>query len=145
MPVPMEIGGVPEGKNRGKDQNKGPKGKGKSNGQKGSSSKGKGHGQSGHKGENPNKDKECHYCHGKGHLKADCRARIKDEQGKGGKGNKPKGDAAIPEEEPQGDPLSATVDQDDLDSFVAGAIDAKRLILVDSGAGSHLFTKPTLP
>ena len=60
---------------------------------------------------------------------------------KGGKGNKPKGDAAIPEEEPQGEPLSATVDQDDLDSFVAGAIDAKRLILVDSGAGSHLFTK----
>ena len=141
MPVPMEIGGVPKGKTKGKGQNKGPKGKGKSNDQKGSSSKGKGQGQSGHKGENPNKDKECHYCHRKGHLKADCRVRIRDEKNKSGKGSKPKGNAAIPEEEPQGEPLSATVDQDELDSFVAGAIDSKKWILVDSGAGSHLFTK----
>ena len=141
MPVPMEIGGVPKGKSKSKGQSKGPKGKGKSNDQKGSSSKGKGQGQSGHKCENPNKDKECHYRHRKGHLKADCRVRIKDEKRKGGKGNKPKGNAAIPEEEPQGEPLSVTVDQDELDSFVAGAIDSKKWILVDSGAGSHLFTK----
>ena len=37
--------------------------------------------------------------------------------------------------------MSATVDQDELDSVVAGAIDSKKWILVDSGAGSHLFTK----
>lgn len=31
--------------------------------------------------------------------------------------------------------------QSNLDSLVAGAIDSKKMILVDTGAGSHLFTK----
>ena len=37
--------------------------------------------------------------------------------------------------QPQGEPLSATLDQSDLDSSVAGAIESKKMILVDTGAG----------
>ena len=68
--------------------------------------------------QNPNKDKECHYCHKKGHLKSDCRQRMKDEKGKG-KGGK-MSTAAVPQEEP----LSATI-ADESDSLIAGVFNSQ--------------------
>lgn len=74
MPQPMEIGANPERKGKGKDKAKNPKGKGKSPDSNGASSssqqKGKGKGSDTNKKENLNKDKECHYCHRKGHIKS---------------------------------------------------------------------------
>ena len=87
--------------------------------------------------QNPNKDKECHYCHKKGHLKSDCRQRMKDEKGKG-KGGKISA-AAVPQEEPQSEPLSATI-ADESDSWIAGVFNSQ-MILVDTGAGAHMFSK----
>ena len=141
----MEIGATPKGKGNGKDKGKNPKGKGKSPDSKGASSssqqKGKGKGSDTNKKENPNKNKECCYCHHKGHIKPECRVKHKDDREKDKKSSKYRGTAAAPEDEPPGEPLSATLDQSDLDSSVAGAIDSKKTILVGMGAGSHLFTK----
>ena len=70
---PMEMGAV------GKSGKKGPgkKGKGK-NDQKG---RGKGPGQGKGSGtQNPNADRECFYCHRKGHIKEECRIRVADER-----------------------------------------------------------------
>ena len=127
MPQPMEIGATPKGKGKGKDKGKNPKGNGKSPDSKGASSssqrKGKGKGSGTNKKENLNKDKECHYCHRKGHIKSECKVKQKDDREKDKKSSKYRSAAAAPEDEPQGEPLSATLDQSDLDSFVACAID----------------------
>ena len=84
VPQPMEIGATPKGKGKGKDKGKNPKGKGKSPDSKGARSsseqKGKGKRSDTNKKENPNKDKECHYCHRKGHIKSECRVKQKDDR-----------------------------------------------------------------
>jgi hypothetical protein len=143
MPIPMEVGAVVKGKGgKGKPgKGKEPKGKGKSQDGKGGNpkSKGKGSNPNQNQRDNPHKDKECHYCHKKGHLKADCRQKQKDDREKS-KSTKYRSAAGAPEDEPQGEPLFATVDLEG-ESFVAGMVESKRLILVDTGAGSHLFTK----
>ena len=137
-PTPMDIGAVP-GKGRGKTKGK-EKGKGK--GQKGAS---KGNTQ------NPNKDKECHYCHKMGHISSECRKKARDEaekkknnnkgkdKGKGS-GGKNRPHAASPAEEPE--PLSATPAEDP-DYVAALTLEASQgsEVLVDTGAGSHLFVK----
>ena len=70
---PMEIGAVGKSGKKGK----GKKGKGK-NDQKGG---GKGPGQGKGTGTpNPHADRECFYCHRKGHIKEECRFRIADEK-----------------------------------------------------------------
>ena len=127
LPQPMEIGGAPKGKWTAKGEKAGKKGK-----DKGIPGTGKGPGSS-------NKEKTCFYCGKPGHVKADCRKRKADEKSKGkeGKGNKggkakggKRGNAALPEEEPQGD-----------EEILAATVSGKDLILVDTGAGSNLFTK----
>ena len=79
--------------------------------------------------------KECRYCHKMGHIKADCRKRLADEakdtKGKKGSG-KPRTHAAAPDQEPE--PASAMVD------LIAGVV-PRQQILVDTGAGNHLFPK----
>ena len=119
MPAPMEIGAIPKGKGKqpkGGGKGKENKGKGKGYGGKGENQSGKGKSSNGY--QNPNKDKECHYCHKKGHLKSDCRQRMKDEKGKG-KGGK-MSTAAVPQEEP----LSATI-ADESDSLIAGVFNSQ--------------------
>ena len=139
QPVPMDIGAAPgKGKGKGKDKDKkgSPKGSGKPSTPAPKA--------------NPNKNKECHYCHKIGHISADCRKRIKDEaeakkkkgdKGKG-KGGKNRPHAASPaEEEPE--PLSATPAEDPAGYVAAVTLEAGRSseVLVDTGAGSHLFVK----
>ena len=100
---------------------------------------------------NPHKDKTCHYCQKLGHISSECRKRIKDEaekakekdakgKGKGGKNRPPH--AARCAEEPE--PLSATPSQEPGADYVA-ALTLKAgqssEVLVDAGAGSHLFVK----
>ena len=79
-PAPMDIGYV--GGKKGKDH----KGKGKDSVKGKDYGKGKDQGKSKDKGKgkSQNKDVVCFYCQRKGHLKADCRKRLKDEQGKSG-------------------------------------------------------------
>ena len=48
------------------------------------SSKGKGKPATGAGAGGTRKDQVCHYCHKTGHLRAECRKRLKDEQGKSG-------------------------------------------------------------
>jgi hypothetical protein len=76
----MDIGYV--GGKKGKDH----KGKGKDSVKGKDYGKGKDQGKSKDKGKgkSQNKDVVCFYCQRKGHLKADCRKRLKDEQGKSG-------------------------------------------------------------
>ena len=70
---PMEIGAVGKSGKKGT----GKKGKGK-NDQKG---RGKSPGQAKGSGtQNPNADRECFYCHRKGHVKEECRIRMADER-----------------------------------------------------------------
>ena len=81
---PMEIGAVGKSGKKGK----GKKGKGK-NDQKGG---GKGPGQGKGTGTpNPHADRECFYCHRKGHIKEECRIRIADEKDSKSKDEKDKG------------------------------------------------------
>ena len=80
---PMEIGAVGKSGKKGK----GKKGKGK-NDQKGG---GKGPGQGKGTGTpNPHPDRECFYCHRKGHIKEECRFRIADEKDSKSKDEKDK-------------------------------------------------------
>ena len=136
MPVAMEIGATPYSK-KGKGVGKDPNGKGKDKGgKKGKGEKGgKPKGSPSGKGNNPHADKECRYCHKMGHIKADCRKRLADEakdtKGKKGSG-KPRTHAAAPDQEPE--PASAMVD------LIAGVV-PRQQILVDTGAGNHLFPK----
>ena len=134
LPQPMEIGGAPKGKWTAKGEKAGKKGK-----DKGIPGTGKGPGNS--------LLKTCLYCGKPGHVKAECRKRKADEKSKGkeGKGNKggkakggKRGNAALPEEEPQGEPLSSVVGDEEI---LAATVSGKDLILVDTGAGSNLFTK----
>ena len=110
----------------------------------------KGSGQTSTPTPNPNKDKTCHYCHKVGHMSSECRKRIKDEakkakkeakgKGRGGKNRPPH--AASPAEEPE--PLSATPSQEPNAGYVAAVtLEAGQgsEVLVDTGAGSHLFVK----
>eukprot|EP00434_Breviolum_minutum_P041643 symbB.v1.2.037046.t1/scaffold5326.1/size28399/1 len=128
MPVPMDISAAPyKGKGKGKKgdtKGKDPKGKGKSEdkGGKGKSSKGKTQ-----KTENPHKDKECRYCHKMGHIKSECRKRI------GSGKNRPHSGVPHAEEEPE--PMGASPE------LIAGCVGLEKDILIDSGAGSHLFEK----
>ena len=135
MPVPMDISTAPyKGKGKGKKgdtKGKDPKGKGKSEdkGGKGKSSKGKTQ-----KTENPHKDKECRYCHKMGHIKSECRKRIADEKAAQGSGkNRPHSGVPYAEEEPE--PMGASPE------LIAGCVSLEKDILIDSGAGSHLFEK----
>ena len=135
MPVPMDISAAPyKGKGKGKKgdtKGKDPKGKGKSEdkGGKGKSSKGKTQ-----KNENPHKDKECRYCHKMGHIKSECRKRIADEKAAQGSGkNRPHSGVPHAEEEPE--PMGASPE------LIAGCVGLEKDILIDSGAGSHLFEK----
>ena len=135
MPVPMDISAAPyKGKGKGKKgdtKGKDPKGKGKSDdkGGKGKSSKGKTQ-----KTENPHKDKECRYCHKMGHIKSECRKRIADEKAAQGSGkNRPHSGVPHAEEEPE--PMGASPE------LIAGCVGLEKDILIDSGAGSHLFEK----
>ena len=147
LPTPMDIGAVPltkggkKGKGKDKSSGKGQGGKtGKGKDQK--DSKGKGSSSS-----NPNANKECHYCHKLGHLKADCRKKQADDKArnqKGGSGKgsgKPRTQAAAPEAaEPE--PMTA-VPQGIYDgecSLIASLV-ARQDILVDTRAGSNLFVK----
>ena len=135
MPVPMDISAARyKGKGKGKKgdtKGKDPKGKGKSEdkGRKGKSSKGKTQ-----KTENPHKDKECRYCHKMGHIKSECRKRIADEKAAQGSGkNRPHSGVPHAEEEPE--PMGASPE------LIAGCVGLEKDILIDSGAGSHLFEK----
>ena len=153
IPTAMDIGAAP---NKGKGKDKPTKGGGKDKGkQKGTggqgSGKGKGLGSStSHKSSspnspsNPNSQRECFYCKKKGHVKADCRKRIADEKAKakGGGGKTRSAHAASPAEEPE--PLSAApVQEEDYVAALtlAAAPAARTQVLVDAGAGSHLFVK----
>ena len=153
IPTAMDIGAVPY---KGKGKDKTPKGGGKDKGkQKGAGGqgfgKGKGSGSStGYKSSspsnssNPNSQKECFYCKKKGHVKADCRKRIADEKAKakGGGGKTRSPHAASPAEEPE--PLSASPvqEEDRIAALTLAAAPAARTqVLVDTGAGSHLFVK----
>ena len=135
MPVPMDISAAPfKGKGKGKKgdtKGKDPKGKGKSEnkGGKGKNTKGKNSST-----ENPHKDKECRYCHKMGHIKSECRKRIADEKNAQGSGkNRPHSGAPHAEEEPE--PMGASPE------LIAGCVGLEKDILIDSGAGSHLFEK----
>ena len=80
---PMEIGAIGKSGKKGT----GKKGKGK-NDQKGL---GKGPGQAKGSGtQNPNADRECFYCHRKGHVKEECRIRMADERDSKNKDEKDK-------------------------------------------------------
>ena len=142
LPQAMDIGALPKGGKEKGHKGGGYKGKGK--GSKGTG-KGSGHGKGGQgrgKGAaNHNKDVECHYCHKKGHIKADCRKRSADEKGKKGAG-KGKTAAAVPQEEPQGEPIGTIMDNSSV--LVAGMTQSKQTILVDTGAGSNLFVKTSI-
>ena len=106
---------------------------------------------SGSNNPNPYKDKECWYCNKKGHIESECRKKVADAKAKpkakakgGGKSRAPH--AASPaegEEEPE--PMSASPQEPDLCFGVVGAspsIEASETeVLVDTGAGSHLFRK----
>ena len=102
---------------------KGCKGKGKASG-KGSGCKG-GPGKS--KGaDNPRKERECHYCHKKGYINAECPKRTADEKGKkGGKGKTPR----------RASPRTY------LNHYGQGCLVVAGMTRVDSGAGSNLFAK----
>ena len=68
---PMEMGAVGKSGKKGT----GKKGKGKND------QKGRGPGQAKASGtQNPNADRECLYCHRKGHVKEECRIRMVDER-----------------------------------------------------------------
>ena len=132
LPQPMEIGATPGkyGKGDGK-----AKGKGKHEKGKGKKGDGKGNGKA-----NAHADKKCHYCGKTGHIKSECRKKAADEKAASGhKGGKAKGKGkpagAVPEEEPE--PVSGALMPEDL-SYVA-ASPLKQMILVDTGAGDHLF------
>ena len=145
MPVAMEIGATPNAKGKGGKKG-GKKGDGK-NSKGDSKGKGKGTQQA---PQNPNKDKSCFYCGKQGHLKSECRKRISDEKNAQGKGSskgkpkakanpgsgKPRPNAASPDDEPE--PLSAYPEE----TLIAAAVNnGTQEILVDTGAGSHLFVK----
>ncbi len=160
MPTPMDIGAVPwkGGKGKGKNQKGDPKG-GKTKEGKGNKGNnpppgtGKGKGTKG-QSDNPNKDKECRYCHKLGHIRADCRKRIADEKAKANKGSgKSRTQAAAPAPDQEPEPLSASpiliagaatiggsgvsglcgsTPQDNFGNFT-------HEVLVDSGAGGNLF------
>ena len=136
MPVPMDIGALPNKKGKGKGGKTGSKGKDSGKSTKGGKSK-DGKGKSSTNSENPHKDKQCRYCHKFGHIKADCRKLQNDEKnGKTNKGSgkhRPHAGAPSPDEEPE--PMGASPD------LIAGVFDAGQEVLVDSGAGSHLFAK----
>ena len=153
IPTAMDIGAAPY---KGKGKDKTPKGGGKDKGkQKGAggqgSGKGRGSGSStSYKSSSPsnpsnlNSQKECFYCKKKGHVKADCRKRIADEKAKAkGGGFKTRSPhAASPAEEPE--PLSASPvqEEDHVAALTLAAAPAARTqVLVDTGAGSHLFVK----
>ena len=150
IPTAMDIGAVPY---KGKGQDKTPKGGGKDKGkQKGAggqgSGKGKGSGSStSYKSSNPsnlNSQKECFYCKKKGHVKADCRKRIADEKAKakGGGGKTRSPHAASPAEEPESLSASPVQEEDHVAALTLAAAPAARTqVLVDTGAGSHLFVK----
>ena len=153
IPTAMDIGAVPY---KGKGRDKAPKGGGKDKGKqksaggqgfgkgKGSSSSTSYKGSSPNNSSNPNSQKECFYCKKKGHVKADCRKRIADEKAKakGGGGKTRSPHAASPAEEPE--PLSASPvqEEDRIAALTLAAAPAARTqVLVDTGAGSHLFVK----
>ena len=138
MPSPMEIGAVPQKGKKGDGKGKG-KPKGKGDGKPTSSNKGNGKGKGG-KPDNPHRDKECRYCKKMGHIKADCRKRMADEKAAKGKQNSQrKPNAAAPhDDEPE--PLSAAVDGT-LPELIAAFPNSSKHVLVDTGAGSHLFEK----
>ncbi|CAE7337188.1 unnamed protein product [Symbiodinium sp. CCMP2592] len=146
LPQPMDLGAAPwkKGKEKGKGKDKG-KGKGDKGG------KGQGSDKQKPQGANPNKDRECWYCHKKGHVEAECRKKQADAKAKpkakakgGGKNRTPH--AASPaegEEEPE--PMSASPQEPDLCFGVVAATPSTEAseteVLVDTGAGSHLFRK----
>jgi hypothetical protein len=136
MPVPMDIGALPNRKGKGKGGKTGGKGKDPGKFTKGGKSK-DGKGKPSTSSENPHKDKQCRYCHKFGHIKAACRKMQNDEKnGKTNKGSgkhRPHAGTPSPDEEPE--PMGASPD------LIAGVLDAGLEVLVDSGAGSHLFTK----
>lgn len=144
MPTPMDIGAVPNAKGKGKKGGQKGSGKGSKGTQKGDP---KGKGKSSPPKDNPNKDKVCYYCNKTGHLKVDCRKRIADE--KAGKTNaqpKAKGigkhrpNAASPDEEPE--PISAYPEEPCIAAAVENSVENNvQEILVDTGAGNHLFVK----
>ena len=155
IPTAMDIGAAP---NKGKGKDKPPKGGGKDKDkgkQKGTGGQGSGkekglESSTSHKSSspnnpsNPNSQRECFYCKKKGHVKADCRKRIADEKAKakGGGGKNRSPHAASPAEEPE--PLSAApVQEEDYVAALtlAAAPAARTQVLVDTGAGSHLFVK----
>ena len=132
MPAPMDIGALPKGKG-----GKGKKGKGDQKGGKGSgkSATKDGKGKETPK-TNPNADKECFYCKKKGHVKAECRKKAADDKQKSkGSGKHRTPNAAAPSDEPE--PMSATPTQET--TFIASAIAGQHEVLVDTGAGMHLF------
>ena len=143
-PQPMQLGATPWKTGKGKDtKGKDQKGKGKSKDGKGKDPKGKG------KGEKP-KDRVCFYCQKSGHVKADCRKRMRDlkeaEKGKG------KTNASLVEPEPssppQPQPAAALPLAEDLryiaglpfedDPYIIASLSQTR-IMVDSGSGAHVF------
>ena len=136
LPQPMDVGAMPWKPGKGKPKGKDSKGMGK-----GKEAKGKSSGKAA--GSPAPKEKTCFYCGKAGHLKADCRKKAYDdkkalEDKKGGSKGEGKGKAkqktaaALPEEEPE--PVSGVVE-----TIVAGAPMHK--VLVDTGAGDHLFMK----
>ena len=146
----MDVGAV------NKKGKKGDKGKGKD---------GKGKGKKGHEGKGPspsksatsNAEKECFYCKKKGHIKAECRKRIKDlknaerrpaggtaaaESGKGSSASMQRNPVAAPAGGVVSDEFVAALPLDDpLVSIVGSVQRDPKLILVDSGCGAHIFPK----
>ena len=121
--------------------NKKGKGKGGKTGGSGKSIKGgkskDGKGTTSPCSENPHEGKQCRYCHKFGHIKADCRKMQNDEKNaktnKGSGKHRPHAGTPSPDEEPEH--MGASPD------LSAGVLDAGPEVLVDSVAGSHLFTK----
>ena len=142
LPQPMDIGALPKGKGRGEKGHGQPKGKGKGKDQP----KGKKSGQQG--GAAGSSEKLCFYCNKPGHVKAECRKKAADEKAAGkGAGQqakakakaktKAKPTAALPEEEPE--PLSAAYVAATVADEQPTAVALLQEVLVDTGAGAHLF------
>ena len=153
--MPMDLSALPKWKQKppkgGKDlagKGKGDKGKGKGQGSKPHDPHKTQGSQGGGQGQGKGKEVVCWYCEKKGHTKAECRKKQADDKKKNGKGNggKPrKPHAASPAEEEPDPILASPTLPEERDYVAALTLPQKargfRDILVDTGAGSHLFTK----
>ena len=158
QPVPMDLSALPKWKQKAPKGAKDAAGKGK-----GSKGKDKGQGsgsgkpsgpqrsqgsQGGGQGQGKGKDVICWYCEKKGHTKAECRKKQADDKQKAGKGNggKPRRPHAASPAEEEPEPMLASPTLAEERGYVAAVTlpqeaQGFRDVLVDTGAGSHLFTK----